>query len=318
MQIFVRIVETGSFSAVAREQNMLQPTVSKQMSALEQSLGVRLLNRTTRKLSLTEAGREYYERCHQILEDVQEMESDVLGFQNKPTGTLRVNTPVAFGHIHMVPLLLQFRKKYPELGVDLSLDDRYADLIQEGYDVAIRFGELEDSNLVARHVGSSARVCVASPEYLKKNGVPRDPEDLKHHNCITYTYLFSNTWPFKEKGDPILVKVGGDFRANSGLTIREAALNGTGVASVPALLVSEDIESGRLTSILNEYAPDPIRISAVFPSGRLVPRKVKLFVDFMKDEFLKIPLLHPKRPSRPVPRLKSKPGVVVESKSQNA
>ena len=315
MQLFVRIVESGSFSAVARELGMIQPTVSKQMTVLEEQLGVRLLNRTTRRLSLTEAGREYYERCQRILDEVQEMETEVSGLQNRPTGTLRVNAPVAFGHVHMLPLLLAFYRNYPGLAIELSLDDRYVDLVQEGIDVAIRFGELGDSQLVARHVGSSARVCVASPDYLAAHGTPKQPSDLKNHNCITYTYLFSNDWPFEGPGRPQAIKVGGYFRANNGMTICSAALGGIGIASIPAFLVREDIETGRLVQILSQFAPAPIRISAVYPSARLLSRKVKLFVEFMQDEFLKIPLLHPRSPSRPVPRIRSKPAVATAAKT---
>ncbi|HWQ40265.1 MAG TPA: LysR family transcriptional regulator [Burkholderiales bacterium] len=309
MQLFVRIVEAGSFSAVAREMNMIQPTVSKQLTALEEKLGVRLLNRTTRKLSLTDAGREYYQRCKRILDEVQEMEAEVSELQNRPTGTLRVNAPVAFGQLYLLPLTFQFRRKYPGLAIELSLNDRYVDLIQEGFDVAIRFGELQDSQLVARHVGSSARVCVASPAYLGAKGWPKVPADLKNHNCITYTYLFGNEWHFDGPGGLQPVRVFGDFRANSGLTIRAAALEGIGIANIPAFLVREDIESGRLVQVLSDFGPAPVRISAVYASARLLSRKVKLFVDFMQEEFLKIPLLHPKSPSRPVPRIRAKTAV---------
>jgi len=284
------------------------------MTVLEEKLGVRLLNRTTRKLSLTEAGRDYYERCQRILDEVQEMETEVAGLQNRPTGTLRVNAPVAFGHLHMMSLLLAYQRKYPGLAIELSLEDRYVDLVQEGIDVAIRFGELGDSQLVARHVGSSARVCVASPAYLAARGTPNEPADLNSHNCITYTYLFSDKWPFEGRDGLLSIKVRGDFRANSGMTIRAAALQGVGIASVPAFLVREDIETGRLVPVLSQFAPAPIRISAVYPSARLLSRKVKLFVEFMQEEFLKIPLLHPRSPSRPVPRIRSKPGVAVPAK----
>jgi DNA-binding transcriptional LysR family regulator len=314
MQLFVRIVESGSFSAVARELGMIQPTVSKQMTALEEKLGVRLLNRTTRRLSMTDAGREYYERCQRILDDVQEMETEVAGLQNRPSGTLRVNTPVAFGNIHMLPLILAFRRKYPGVAIDLSLDDRYVDLVQEGIDVAIRFGELGDSQLVARHVGSSASVCVASPGYLSAHGTPKIPADLREHQCITYTYLFSNEWAFDGPDGPESIKVQGDFRANSGMTIRSAALEGAGIASIPLFLIREDIESGRLVQLLSQFASAPFRISAVYPSARLVSRKVKLFVEFVQQEFLKIPLLHPRSPTRPIPRIRSKPGVAVPSR----
>lgn len=306
MQLFARIVESGSFSAVAREMGMIQPTVSKQLTTLEEKLGVRLLNRTTRRLSLTDAGREYYQRCKRILDEIQEMEADVSELQNRPTGTLRINAPVAFGQMHLVPLVFRFRRLYPTLGVDLAFNDRYVDLVQEGFDVAIRFGELADSQLVARHVGSSARVCVASPVYLGAKGTPRTPSDLRKHNCITYTYFFSSEWSFEGLGAAEQVRVSGDFRANSGLTIRLAALEGIGIANVPAFVVREDIETGRLVQVLAEYGPAPVRISAVYPSARLLSRKVKLFIDYIQAEFLKIPLLHPRSPSRPVPRIRAK------------
>jgi len=314
MQLFVRIVESGSFSAVAREMGMIQPTVSKQMTALEEQLGVRLLNRTTRRLSMTDAGREYFERCQRILDEVQEMETEVAGLQNRPSGTLRVSAPIAFGNVHMLPLILAFRREYPGMAIDLSLDDRYVDLVQEGIDVAIRFGELGDSQLVARHVGSSASVCVASPGYLSVHGTPTIPAELTQHQCITYTYLFSNEWPFDGPDGIQSIKVQGSFRANSGMTIRAAALEGAGIATIPAFLVRDDIETGRLVPLLSQFAPAPIHISAVYPSARLLSRKVKLFVDFMQQEFLKIPLLHPRSPTRPIPRIRSKPGVAVPSK----
>jgi DNA-binding transcriptional LysR family regulator len=315
MQLFVRIVDSGSFSAVAREMDMIQPTVSKQLTALEGKLGVRLLNRTTRKLSLTEAGREYYERCKRILDDVQEMESEVSDLQNRPTGTLRVNAPMAFGQLYLLPLTIQFRRKYPDLAIDLSLNDRYIDLVQEGFDVAINFGELEDSQLVARHVGSSAHICVASPAYLADRGRPAAPSNLKSHNCITYTYTFGNEWRFDGPEGAQAIRVFGDFRANSGLTIRAAALEGIGIANVPAFLVREDIETGRLIQVLGEFGPSPVKISAVYPSARLVSRKVKLFVDYMRQEFLRIPLLHPRSPTRPVPRIRAR-GAVAEPRQE--
>ncbi|MGH8678821.1 MAG: LysR substrate-binding domain-containing protein, partial [Burkholderiales bacterium] len=273
---------------------------------LEENLGVRLLNRTTRRLSLTDAGREYYERCKRIVDEVRDMESEVSDLQNRPTGNLRISAPVAFAQIHMLPLLFSFRRRYPGLAVDLSVNDRYVDLVQEGFDVAIRFGELDDSRLVARHVGSSARMCVASPAYLAASGTPKIPADLRDHNCITYTYLFGNEWRFEGPKDPLPVRVFGDFRANSGLTIRAVALEGIGIANIPAFLVREDIETGRLVQVLSQYGPAPVRISAVYPSARLLSRKVKLFVEFMQQEFLKIPLLHPRTPSRPIPRIRPK------------
>ncbi|MAW34348.1 MAG: LysR family transcriptional regulator [Proteobacteria bacterium] len=316
MQVFTRIVESGSFSAVAKEMNMLQPTVSKHMNALENILGVRLLNRTTRKLSITDSGKEYYQRAKRILDEVQEMDAEITNLQNSPTGTLRVSAPAAFGRRYLIPLVFEFRKQFPDLAIDLSLKDRYVDVVQEGVDVAIRMGELEDSSLIARHVGSFARMCVASPDYISSHGNPRAPDDLKKHNCITYSYntytyfSSSNDWNFGTSKKPELVRVFGDFKANSAFAIRSAARDGIGVANLPAFLLSDDLESGRLLHILPDFGPAPMRISAVYPSGRLVSRKVKLFVEHVEDKLLKIPLLHPTQPLKFIPRIKGKPAVV--------
>jgi len=307
MRLYVRIVETGSFSAVARELGTIQPTVSKQLTALEEHLGVRLLNRTTRQLSPTEAGRKYYDRCRHILDEVTDLESSLADLQNRTTGLLRVNAPVAFGQLYMLPLVFRFRQKYPGLAVDLTLNDRFVDLVQEGVDVAIRFGDLADSQVVARHVGGVSRVCVASPDYLRARGMPHSPADLSAHNCITYNYLFSNEWQFEGPQGPLSVRVKGDFRANSAITIRAAALEGIGIAHMPTVFVQEDIDKGRLTQVLADYGPPPVDIHAVYPSARFVSSKVRLFLDFVRDEFLGTPALQVRtdRPKR-VPRIRAK------------
>jgi DNA-binding transcriptional LysR family regulator len=300
-------VETGSFSAVARELGTIQPTVSKQLNALEEHLGVRLLNRTTRQLSPTEAGRKYYDRCRHILDEVSDLESSLADLQTRTTGLLRVNAPVAFGQLYMLPLVFHFRKKYPGLAVDLTLNDRFVDLVQEGVDVAIRFGDLADSQVVARRVGGVTRVCVASPDYLHTRGTPHSPADLSAHNCITYNYLFSNEWQFEGPQGPLSVRVKGDFRANSAITIRAAALEGIGIAHMPAVFVQEDIDKGRLTQVLADYGPPPVDIHAVYPSARFLSSKVRLFLDFVRDEFQDIPALQVRtdRPKR-VPRIRAK------------
>ena len=307
MRLYVRIVETGSFSAVARELGTIQPTVSKQLTALEEHLGVRLLNRTTRQLSPTEAGRKYYDRCRHILDEVTDLESSLADLQNRTTGLLRVNAPVAFGQLYMLPLVFRFRRKYPGLAVDLTLNDRFVDLVQEGVDVAIRFGDLADSQVVARRVGAVTRVCVASPDYLRTRGTPRSPADLSAHNCITYNYLFSNEWQFDGPQGPLSVRVKGDFRANSAITIRAAALEAIGIAHMPGVFVQEDIEKGTLTRVLADYGPPPVDIHAVYPSARFLSSKVRLFLDFVRDEFLQIAALQVRtdRPKR-VPRIRAK------------
>lgn len=306
MRLYVRIVETGSFSAVARELGTIQPTVSKQLTALEEHLGVRLLNRTTRQLSPTEAGRKYYDRCRHILDEVTDLESSLADLQTRTTGLLRVNAPVAFGQLYMLPLVFRFRRKYPGLAVDLTLNDRFVDLVQEGVDVAIRFGDLEDSQVVARRVGAVTRVCVASPEYLHSRGTPRSPADLSAHNCITYNYLFSNEWQFEGPQGPLSVRVKGDFRANSAITIRSAALEAIGIAHMPGVFVQDDIDKGTLTQVLADYGPPPVEIHTVYPSARFLSSKVRLFLDFVHDQFLDIPALQirTERPKRPRIRAK--------------
>lgn len=307
MRLFVRIVETGSFSAVARELGTIQPTVSKQLTALEEHLGVRLLNRTTRQLSPTEAGRKYHERCRHILDEVSDLESSLADLQNRTTGLLRVNAPVAFGQLHLLPLVFRFRRKYPGLAVDLTLNDRYVDLVQEGVDVAIRFGDLADSQVVARRVGAVNRVCVASPDYLRTRGTPRSPADLSAHNCITYNYLFSNEWQFEGPQGLLSVRVKGDFRANSAITIRAAALEGLGIAHMPVVFVQDDIDKHRLTLVLPEYGPPPVDIHAVYPSARFLSSKVRLFLDFLREEFLDIPALQVRtEKGKRVPRIRPK------------
>ena len=293
MELFVRIVETGSFSAVAREMDMNQPTVSKQLSALEQKLKTRLLNRSTRQLSLTEAGSEYYEACKRILDEVREAESNVGRLQGQLAGQLKVNTSIALGQMYVGPLTLKFQKQHPGLEVDLSLVDRFVDVVEEGVDVAIRVGRLSDSNLVARRLGKTRRVAVATPAYLKKHGTPKTPEDLVNHNCLLYAYLSTGSeWMFQgPDGKEIRVKVSGNFRANNGEAIRQAVLADLGVAVAPEWIALRDLESGAIRSILTNYAPTLMDIHAVYPSGRHLSAKVRAYVDFLQQEFQKIPPL---------------------------
>ena len=307
MRLYTRVVETGSFSAVARELGTIQPTISKQLTSLEEHLGVRLLNRTTRQLSPTEAGRKYYERCKRILDEVSDLEGSLSDLQTRPTGMLRVHAAVAFGQLYILPVMFKFRRLYPGLAIDLMLSDRYVDVIQEGVDVAIRFGELRDSQLVARRIGGSTRVCVASPAYLRARGTPKSPGELFSHNCITYNYLFSNEWEFYTGKGPTTVRVGGDFRANSALTIRAAALEGIGIAHMPTMFVQEDIDKGRLVRVLEDYGPPAVDVHAIYPSARFLSGKVRLFLDFVSEEFKNAPALQvaTKKPKR-VPRIRAR------------
>ncbi len=290
MEMFVRIVETGNFSAVARQLGTTQPTISKQLTALEKQLRTRLLNRSTRSLSLTEAGATYYERCRRIIDEVREAEGALGQLQSALTGTLHVNGSIALGQIFLAPLVLRFQRQYPELAIELSLSDRYIDLVEEGVDVAVRIGRLADSNLVARRLGSTRRVLVATPAYLAAHGTPERPEDLAQHSCLLYAYLSSgNEWTFKGPEGEIRVRVRGNFKANNGEAIRQALLANVGVAMSPDWLIHDKLASGEVVALLPEFALPPLEINAVYPSGRHVSTKVRTFIEFLQNEFKAIP-----------------------------
>lgn len=285
MSVFRRVTETENFSAVARELEMSQPSVSKHISALEKHLNVKLLNRSTRQLSLTDAGKQYYDRCVRILDELNETESILRNQQSLPTGTLRINTPVTFGELCIVPHLWYFLDQHPELDIDLIMDDHYVDLVKGGVDLAIRVGPMSDSNLVARKIGDSPRVTVASPEYLFKNGEPEKIQDLKKHNCIVYTLLTTrNEWHFNGPNGKESIRVDGRFSVNNPRSIRQAVLEGQGIAVTPVWLIEDYIKTSQVKVILKEYAPTTLEISAVYPERRFVPAKVRYFIDYIRSK----------------------------------
>jgi DNA-binding transcriptional LysR family regulator len=290
MEIFVRIVETGSFSAVAREMAMSQPTVSKQIGALERSLKTRLLHRTTRSLSLTEAGAAYYERCRKIIDQVQAAETSLGAFQGSLLGSLSINSSVAFGQMFLTRLVLDFQSLHPELSVILTLNDRYIDLVEEGIDVAIRFGRLMDSGLVARRVASSPVALVAAPEYVAAHGRPAHPSELTRHSCLHYTYLSTgNEWVFPSARCEVRVRISGTFRPNNGYALRDAMLAGHGIAIMPLVFIQRELEEGRAIALLSEYMSNALPVNAVYPAGRYVPDKLRAFVDFVQSRLPAIP-----------------------------
>lgn len=292
MELFVRVVETGSFSAVARQMDMTQPTVSKQLAALEQRLKTRLLNRSTRQLSLTEAGTSYYEACKRILDSVNEAEGNVGRLQGQFAGQLRINTSIALGQMYVATLVLKFQEQHPDLEIDLSLADRFVDVVEEGIDLAIRVGKLTDSSLVARRIGKARRLAIATHAYLKRHGMPKVPQDLAEHNCILYAYLSTgNEWMFRGPEGEIRVRVSGNFRANNGDAIRHAVLADHGIAVVPEWIVGGEVAAGRIKVILPDFEPTPMDISAVYPSARHVSAKLRALIDFLQTEFPKIPAL---------------------------
>jgi len=292
MAIFRRVVETGSFTAVGQETGLSQPTISKQVAALEHHLNSKLLNRSTRQLTLTETGKHYYESCVRILDEVDETESGIAQQQIQPTGLLRIHAPISFGHNHLMPCLWSFLDQYPELSIDLTLDDHYVDLVKEGVDLAIRIGELKDSSLTARKIGDSPRVSIATADYLKQRGEPDEPRQLSQHECIVFTLLTTREqWHFNGPNGKEVVSVSGRFSANSPDAIRQAVLNHRGIAVMPYWIIGDDINSGRVQKILHNYNPTPLEIHALYPTRRFVPAKVHRLIDFLSVQFSKNPLL---------------------------
>jgi DNA-binding transcriptional LysR family regulator len=286
MNMFIRVVETGSFSAVAKEINSTQPTISKNIAELESWLGAKLLNRSTRSLRLTEAGTDYYERCVAILQDVEEAEQVVGQLQTQPKGLIRVSTVVAFGRLHVVPRLATFLEQYPDIKVDIKLNDKVVDLVEEGIDVAFRMGELADSSLIAKKLCNSPIVTVASPKYLKQYGIPNHPRDLRDHNYLIYSDGGARAEiQFQEQGEPLFVRAEGNFKTNNSEAMRTALIAGLGITRAPRWLVGDAIAAGDLVSVLEAFQPDPLDIYAVYPPGRHLPSKVRTFIDYFAHEF---------------------------------
>ncbi len=287
MEMLVRVVETGSFSKAAREFNTTQPTVTKQVAATEARLKVRLLNRNTRGVSLTEAGALYYDKCKSIVRDAQEAESIVQLQQNQAQGLLRIGTSVAFGRRVMVPLALDYMRRQPNVQLDLSFEDRYVDLIAQGIDVAIRMGRLADSSLGARFLGTNPWVMVASPAYLKKHGVPKRAQDLSGHTALIYSSVVGDdVWRMNSpNGEAVTVPVSGRFRSNNVSAVLAAARDGMGIAMMPRYVASESVLLGKVREVLADHALPEQEIHAVFPSPKLVPRKVSGFIAFLQGRF---------------------------------
>ena len=285
MNMFVRVVETGSFSAVAKEINSTQPTISKNVAELESWLGAKLLNRSTRSLRLTETGTDYYERCVAILQDVEEAEQIVGQLQTQPKGLVRVSAAVAFGRLHIVPRLNGFFERYPDIKVDVRLNDRVVDLVEEGVDVAFRMGNLPGSSLIAKKLCTSPIVIVASPEYLKRNGIPQHPRDLKDHNYLFYSDGASRQEiAFQENGSPLYVRTEGRFTTNNSEALRAALLEGMGISCPPRWLIGDAISAGDLVPILDDFRPSELNLFAVYPPGRHLPSKVRCFIDYFAEQ----------------------------------
>ncbi|MCB1716877.1 MAG: LysR family transcriptional regulator [Candidatus Competibacteraceae bacterium] len=291
MALFVRVVEEGSFSSAARSLNLTPSAVSKQIGRLEDRLGVRLLQRTTRQLSLTEEGRVFYDRCVVILAEIEEVEQSIIATQGTPQGTLRINAPVAFGRVQLATLLSEFMQRFPLVRVELELTDRTVNILDEGIDVLIRVGELGDSSYIARRLADARRFICAAPDYLARHGVPRTPADLKHHNCLRLSVPTSlNDWEFSDpNGRQQVVAVAGSFSTNITDMLHAAALSGIGLARLSTIIIGADIRAGRLVPVLTDYVNEITTIYAVYPHRRHLSPKVRVLVDFLADKFAPVP-----------------------------
>jgi len=286
MEIFARVVEARSFSGAARRLNVSTSVVSKCVTRMEQSLGVRLLNRTTRSISLTEIGRAFYARCAHIVAEAEEAEAMAAGMQSTPRGTLKVNVPVSFGVLHIAPALEGLLAAYPELHIDMTLNDRDVHLAEEGYDVSVVIAAEPRATLVARKLAPIRQTLCAAPAYLRKHGTPSSLADLAHHDCIVFSRLGpERTWHFERDEGHASVEVNGSLRLDNENAVRQAALAGCGIALLPTYIVGADLQHNTLRAVLPECKPPETALYATYLPNRYVAAKVRVFVDYLVARF---------------------------------
>ncbi|WP_372864178.1 LysR substrate-binding domain-containing protein [Spongiibacter sp.] len=283
VEVFVRVVEAGSFSAAAGQLAVSKSHASRQLSALEGRLGVQLLTRSTRRLTLTEVGEAYYLRCKSILTQMEETELAVMEQQAEPHGSLRVTVAGAFGERYVAPAAAEFLQRYPALNLHLDFNNRNVDLLEEGYDLAIRAGVLKDSSLIARRIAERRLVICGSRDYFDRCGVPNTLRDLRGHSCLVGSLP---TWRFRDRdGQHSELKVEGRWRSNNGHALLAAARRGLGLVQLPEFYVYEDLQAGRLQAVMADYQPTDTAVWAVYPRNRYLSAKVSFFVDFLAERF---------------------------------
>lgn len=286
MRLFMRVAESGNFSKVARATGISQPTVSKLVAALEAKLGAQLLRRTSRGLSLTDAGHDFYEAAIAIVERVDDLENRVGKGEAAPAGLIRVALSPAFGRMEIVPHLAPFFARYPDLSIDFNVAQHYVNLVEEGMDLAIRAGPLSDSTMMARRIGSMAYLTVATPAYLARAGTPRSVAELKQHQCVVFMARDApRPWEFKDAAGTAEFVPQGPLRSNDAEYLRAAVLAGLGIGHNAGWLYGRDVAAGRLVPLLTQYAPDPFPVHAVWPGSRRLAGKTRVFVDFLVDLF---------------------------------
>ena len=292
LQVFVKVAASGSLSAAGRDMGLSQTMVTKHVAALETRLGIKLFHRSTRRLSITEAGRNYREAVERILGELEAADASIAADRFEPRGLLRLNAPVSFGSRQIAPLLAEFARRYPHLQVELGLNDRLVDLAEEGWDVAVRIGSLDDSSLIARRIAPCRTVLAAAPGYLQAHGIPKTVADLGGHNCLGYTLsqvTGADRWRFGSRGD-VTVKVSGTLRANNGDALRSAAIAGEGVIYQPTFIVADDLRAGTLVRLtLDQPTIEFAGIYAVYLPERQPPAKVRAFIDFLVERFSPVP-----------------------------
>ena len=284
IKAFVSIAEEGGFSAAAQELGLSKSAASRQIAALEQELSAQLFKRSTRSVKLTDSGYAYLERCRVLLADLEEADKAVAALQNEPKGLLKINAPMSFGVSHAAPAVAEFMERFPELQVALILNDRFVDPYDEGFDVTLRIGALEDSSLAARKLAQIEMGLYASPAYLEKYGRPRGPDDLKSHAALHYGRPSSQSaWMLRGARDAVSIRY--RLCSNNGDALRVAALAGLGIALIPAFLVRDEVRNGRLAALLDGFEPRPIDLYAIYPPTRFLAAKVRLFIDFLAERF---------------------------------
>jgi DNA-binding transcriptional LysR family regulator len=280
----VSVAEEGGFSAAAQELGLSKSAASRQIAALEDALGAQLFKRSTRSVKLTDSGYAYLERCHAVLADLDEADRAVAALHNEPRGLLKINAPMSFGVSHAAPAVAEFMERNPEIQVALILNDRFVDPYDEGFDVTLRIGALEDSSLAARKLAQIEMGLFASPAYLNKHGRPRGPDDLKSHAALHYGRPSSQTaWMLRGAKDPVSIRY--RLCSNNGDALRVAALAGLGIALIPAFLVRDEVRNGQLAPLLEGFEPRPIDLYAIYPPTRFLAAKVRLFIDFLAERF---------------------------------
>ena len=287
MRVFCSVIEAGSFVAAAERSGLSTTAVSRLVAQLEMQLNVRLINRTTRRMNPTNEGFAYFERCTQLLADLEEAEASVSGEARHPRGRLRLTAPIALATLRLAPAFAAFCRTYPEITLDVVLSDGVADFVEEGLDLAIRVGRVGSENLVARHIGETALLIAASHDYLTRTGNPGHPEDLLRHACFTYTYSATgNQWQFEdEAGQSVSVRIGGPVNANNGMLLAEMAAAGSGIVLAPCFILQPLIAAGRLVQVLPEWKQRRLPIHVVYPTRRHLSAKVQAMTGFLSNWF---------------------------------